>query len=115
MTLDSRLKEIKERCEAATEGPWKNEDNAWDGNSNVIVWDSEFDPIIYVNSGFGFQRKDPIEHKGNWNSRFIAHARTDVPMLLEMVEHIIKSYCYCDDEQCDTCFRVEKIAEKYNG
>jgi hypothetical protein len=50
--LDAYLVEVKERCEAATEGPWE----------------------------LG------VTYNHISDAPFIAHARTDVPRLLEMVE-----------------------------
>ena len=78
MTLDQRLKEIKSRCDAATEGPW-------------------------------FGTMQDVIQPGN--SKFIAHARTDVPMLLEMVEYLLVNissdlYEYEKNE-------LKQIAEKY--
>ncbi len=57
--LETYLKEVKERCERATEGPWSVDE--WDQIKNVGII------------------------TGKNNSPFIAHARTDVPRLLEMV------------------------------
>ncbi len=64
-----RLAEIKARCEAATEGPWEQEDC----RENHIATATGMD----------------IAHAPKQiNAQFIAHARTDVPALLTEVERL---------------------------
>jgi len=95
MTLDKTLKEIKERCDAATEGPW------FTGFNLVTVPEGD---ICFV--------KDDVFLGGYKNNRdFIAHARTNVPMLLEMVEYMksVSTWEYRDRYMRE----LEKIAEKY--
>lgn len=83
MTLDQILTEIKERADKATEGPWK------------------FYPMSY-NKHPGYTSCDRLESKdkiigmmeafcgptclGKCDLTFIAHARTDVPRLVEALE-----------------------------
>ena len=105
MTLDSRLKEIKERCEAATEEPWFLERDL-DGNAYPYIHDS-----LDLNGQCLFKGV-PLKGENGMlemikNTDFIAHARTDVPMLLEMLEATI------DWEDVYTLKALEKIAEKY--
>jgi len=61
MSLRAKLKEIKERADAATQGNWSGAVEFLEGPSR--------------------EDKD-----------FIAHARTDVPFLLEMVRILKKKY-----------------------
>ncbi len=129
MDLENRLKEIKERCEAATEGPWRQENNFYGGevgpfgpafsvyhndwcadnvkhDSNSCVLSENF---YKCEKEFGDQAMNDL--------LFTAHARTDVPMLLEMVEVMLaelegvkrtfKLGLYDPNE------KLEKIAERY--
>ena len=68
MTLQE-LEEIRKRCDAATEGPWEQEDC----RENHIATATGMD----------------IAHAPKQiNAQFIAHARTDVPALLAEVERL---------------------------
>lgn len=64
---EEHLKQIKARCEKATEGPWKSD-----------------------REGISFAG----EHARNVNNdfAFIAHARTDIPALIEAYEELAKRY-----------------------
>lgn len=75
------LEAIRKRCEAATEGPWKWRAYAfgfrvWDANDNPVC-----DSFIFDDIGSGI-----IKDKGI--APFIAHARTDIPALLDEVERL---------------------------
>lgn len=63
------LREIRERCEKATQGPW-----VVDG-TNAVVWGPDAQ-IIFVLDANG----DPD------NDEFAAHAREDIPRLLDEIE-----------------------------
>jgi len=65
--LEKYLKEVKDRCAAATEGPWGYEDRV--GYGDII--DEE---------GVGIAN-EVLDN----DARFIAHARQDVEVLLKMV------------------------------
>lgn len=67
----SRLEEIKARADAATEGPWEVEESALNHK-------------IYSNDGIKSRLADI--HMGIDNAQFIAHARADVPWLLERLD-----------------------------
>ena len=90
MTLDERLQQIKERCDAATEGPWDSV------ISSYCILDGKADQLMVFDEN---------------NKHFIAHARTDVPMLLEMVDWLIKYNSMSKDSYA--VIQLEKIAEKY--
>lgn len=112
MGLEQRLKEIKERCDAATEGPWANE-----GFRRI---DAPNQAIYICNSQqkltLGMCQTDVV---------FTSYARTDIPMLLEMVEAYRKFLVDCEPiavtMHLKTTFEMkqeldkdlEKIAEKY--
>ncbi len=70
--LELYLQKVKERCDAAEEGPW------WidkPGHVRTCGRDSEFHRYRIVTPG---------------NTEFIAASRTDVPLLLKMVEVVIR-------------------------
>lgn len=71
--LEQRLKKIKTRCESAT-GPWFHTHVF--GGEEVLHYADGRQIAAFQNAA------DPD---------FIAHARQDVPMLLEMVEMLIVS------------------------
>ena len=79
---DAELAAIKARCEAATPGPWKpyiEGRNHWSGSS-------------FIMTGEGATRGEDIELTGATEADydFIAHARQDIPRLLEEVEGLRK-------------------------
>ena len=81
----NRLDEIEARANAATEGPWEWEGEAkaeWELGANSLVPSRRpDDPVLY---GYGYDASG-IEVKTPADAEFIAHARTDVPWLLEQV------------------------------
>ena len=82
----NRLNEIEARANAATEGPWEWEGEAkaeWEIGANSLVPSRRpDDPVLY---GYGYDASG-IEVKTPADAELIAHARTDVPWLLEQVE-----------------------------
>jgi len=79
MSLDNYLKEVKARSEAATEGPWAL-------HEDMAVEDCEWpDHLIGPRLGPSVAHCYTDSEKDLNNANFIAHARTDVPVLLEMV------------------------------
>lgn len=91
MRMDKRIDEIRARCEAATPEPWVL------GNNQGLVLDNVGHKIIC----------DPILCK---DSVFIAHAREDVPWLLDHIarlERAIKQKW----KACSTC--AKKPSEGY--
>ena len=83
----NRLDKIEARTNAATEGPWE-----WDGESNEpwpagdnslrSVSGAKDDLVLYA---WGYDAYG-IEAARDADAEFIAHARTDVPWLLEQVK-----------------------------
>ncbi len=109
--LDSVLKEIQQRTDNASEGPWESKYQNW----SMLISHNKFETYL-------------ASTKERNNADFIAHARTDVPMLLEMVEETIKSIghhgCFCagDNDGSGASYfclghelqrDLEKIAGKY--
>lgn len=74
----NRLNEIEARANAATEGPWeaKSETPTMAG----AVWN------LRITGKPGIRMNVTEWQHGMENAEFIAHARTDVPWLLEQVE-----------------------------
>ena len=77
---ETRVAEIRQRAEAATEGPWERRlyDGVRDSKSRLVkvVEDSEFD----------FERVTSLaDYITRENAEFIAHAREDIPWLLEQL------------------------------
>ncbi len=79
--LDKYLKEVKQRCEAATEGPW--EDHNWDVMEKPhVVARTLWDGKSHCDGSF-----DIPCTKGN--AAFVAHARQDVEALRNMVQQLL--------------------------
>lgn len=96
MSLEDKLKEIKNRCEAATEGPWE----------------PAYKTVISRNHRhLEFDIPDSES-----DAQFIAHARTDLPMLLEMVETIMDliEKSAAEEYKLFIFNNIESIAEKYS-
>ncbi|HTA90064.1 MAG TPA: hypothetical protein VK745_10825 [Polyangiaceae bacterium] len=77
---DIELEEIRTRCEAATSGPWRSYVEGRDHTSGSS----------FIMTGAGVTRGEDIELSGATrpDQDFIAHARQDVPRLLEEVERL---------------------------
>lgn len=79
MTIETRLAEIRARVDAATEGPWENDE------TDPGVWGLEH--IIIGNYTARDDFDSPMWEDGTPEDReFIAASRTDVPWLLDQVE-----------------------------
>lgn len=87
------LEEIKQRAEAATPGPWhtgRRLGNFWnhaaiatvDYNANEAAW--EADQNTHKNTVVGVNNESG--HIEDADALFIAHARTDIPKLLKIIE-----------------------------
>ena len=69
MTKEEREK-IRKRCEAATPGPWSpGLEEGVESPNDMIIWGNEFGLHLKVNDTF-----------------FIAHARQDIPALLDALD-----------------------------
>ena len=77
---DERLKEIKNRCDAATGGPWISYVEGRDQTSGSS----------FIMTGEGSNRSEDIELAGATiaDQDFIAHARQDIPFLLEEIKRV---------------------------
>jgi hypothetical protein len=79
--MDKQLEEIRKRCDAATQGPWKTDRPichhgiiAVQTQRNLIDW------ICHMQ----------VSNQPNYtnDAAFIAHAREDIPVLLDMIESL---------------------------
>lgn len=84
---DEELQEIRDRVDAAIEGPWQRHSYASSAGldtTRVNMW-----PPCYSAKCEGGPRIN--EHQVELNAEFIAHSRTDVPNLLNEVERLKKT------------------------
>ena len=84
--LEQYLKEVEQRCEVATKGPWEIYGN---GGPYLFIGhkDEKGYPIAKCIENNKFIAENPRE-----NAVFISQARTDVPKLLEIVKFLIVIY-----------------------
>lgn len=75
------LKEIREYCEKATDGPWKAQIDQY-GDCGGI-WPSGIDAVIKARPVDSEEAKLSISEA---DAEFCAHARTDLPLLVEQLE-----------------------------
>jgi hypothetical protein len=96
MSLHDELKTIKERAEKATEGPWYECGARYTMISRDISTEEPEDVAEVCNH---YRNEEQIQ----FNKSFIAHARTDIPKLLRVIERLIEQrdeaiafHCYLD-------------------
>lgn len=101
--IEKYLADVKSRCDAATEGPWE-ENNSTSGS--LECEDCGSNEV----GGLGYTLVSTDEHTAMMatfyglysvnkpNMNFIAHARTDVPKLLAMLEKATTTLSYITDE-----------------
>lgn len=120
MTLKSKLKEIKDRCDAATDGPWFR----IPGHSNKYHPNLEWEQWITndTKAKVGGEFSGVITLISNWsdddkvNANFIANARTDLPMLLEMLEFVLYETSKTNESEYRYFVKnLKKIEEKYSN
>jgi hypothetical protein len=101
---EQRIREIAEREKKATKGPWerKGPKNGWGDNIAVCpIGDKE--PAIYHD----FAHPESVI----FNADFVAHARMDIPFLLEALASERSSAI---KEAREECARIaEKLADEY--
>jgi len=93
--INQYLDEVQERCEKATEGPWKNSDGVLEMGSMILAMP------------YGH----PIQNaaKVYANVDFAAHSRQDIPTLLKMLRRAME---FANDYglSCERCRCVAKEA-----
>ena len=76
------LDAIRARCNAATPGPWKPESEQGHGRGVRAVASVAWCPVACV---VGKEAQSIGQRDASRNARFIANARTDIPVLLAYV------------------------------
>lgn len=95
---DKRLEEIRKRVEAATPGPWVPSDHDWGSNDGVYVPEPNEGVCTVHNHGVrswscfvavpANNHACEIGSEAHRNMVFIAHARSDIPFLLDEVARL---------------------------
>lgn len=82
MIKEDEFEQIKKRCTDASPGPWKAWIEGRDGTSGTT----------FIMVGEGDRRGEDIELPGvpDADINFIAHARQDIPLLVEEIERLRK-------------------------
>ena len=100
------LAAIRARVEAATGGPWEVDDSGFE----VEVNDSTLTLSLYID------REPASAHErahgpkmSPEDATFIAHARTDIPALLGLVEHLLADGEHVRRERNDYLAEVERL------
>lgn len=91
MSAREELAAIRERVEAATDGPWENDGGGEIGQHytclppyrTIVGTEVSCSSYCYGGSTKGVERDADAE--------FIAHARTDVPRLVEALDAVVKA------------------------
>jgi hypothetical protein len=111
MSLADRIREIKDRVEKATEGPWFYREHTLDDDTAPTV-ETE-------SSGIAMQ----VDRGTKADFLFLAKAREDIPFLLSELDkyqralEVARKYfsCFCSqDGKCSSCFyrdRMDSILE----
>lgn len=96
--IDSYLKEVLERCEAATPGPWRYSYGNWE-----VVREETSSFICDMHDCLNDLYKSEVDPV--YNAEFIAHSRTDVERLakycMELREVLEKIACQRETESFD--------------
>lgn len=94
---DSELAEvavIEERCNKATEGPWRTYVNPQRSDGLFVAQDKPIEPYPKAR-GMGGEPLYPATPHDAWgiqsqlehdNAEFVAHARQDIPRLIEIIK-----------------------------
>lgn len=97
MTIEQELAAIRERVDAATEGPWVICQSDWDGFS--VERDQSNDEDGWGNE-FIAREVSQGHSDGERDATFIASARTDVPRLVAALEAVVEA-CKSHDPGTD--------------
>jgi hypothetical protein len=98
----TRLAEMRGRVEGATDGPWEARTTGRSGGDHWYVLDGASSiASIHASDGEDEDQREP-------DATFIAHARTDLPALLDAVEAVLGAHRYRiadtgNTEWCDEC------------
>lgn len=112
---NERQFEIRERAEAATPGPWRNEGNVVADENSIVVGDESYNWrfVAHVNSDTeeGADATHVIsETEAVANAEFIANARADIPDLLAEVSRLTTELARVREEN----ERLKDIEEQWD-
>lgn len=118
-----RLEEISERCHTATQGPWfwtevdgddecpvakslnsgsvQSDDGLGVPVASAVLWVDDTSETAVIASNYGAHNPAP---RGWRDFSFIAHARTDMPWLIEMLQRGLSFASH--KESCDLIAKV---------
>ena len=80
MLTKDELNQIEKRCNAATKGPWRPD---WEGTNHFEIQSPEAEHYWVCHPDGGFAKGEDLE--------FAAHARKDIPDLLEYIKFLQKN------------------------
>lgn len=115
--LRSEMEDARERVEKATEGPWEQRPNTaagkvWVRRSGRFPWTSDVRPIFEVRDSDS--RPEAVYDQApqkEADAAFIAHARTDLPAALSVLDRIGKDLARADmDTLFDALDQLEDAA-----
>lgn len=89
MTLTEALKEIKDRVEKATPGPWKW-NRGWKPDPSSKTYDGFMGELKPDVLWYGMDGEEGIYCNNKFDSELIAHAPTDITRLLSALELAIE-------------------------
>lgn len=95
-SISERLQEIMRRESAATPGPWAMDYEVYEGLTTAMVKAEAIVQDYLTEKGYAEEivrqprdPKDPLSRRQVYqDGRFIAHARMDIPFLLELVSEL---------------------------
>ena len=88
---DGTLDEIEARAQSATKGPWWKTE--YDSEPNIEVWagpDASPTAMVCEVSTEVEGREEYSIHDQELDATFIAHARTDVPLLVAEIKRLLR-------------------------
>ena len=101
MIKQEQIEQIRKRCEAATPGPWRvPEGYSW----RVAEGDT------YICNMFGRQDLQDSE-----NAKFIAHARTDIPLLLDEIDRLRAELNEANNDFCEVVAERDAMERAVRG
>lgn len=117
LLIADELRVMRARCDAATEGPWLYRPHELDGWGTVRISHPNDTRIVAIACGGGSTDLDQHQRDGTDpyrpNGEFIAHARADMPRLLDAVEALTaKSQQLCDALNTTVLEACEAIDDK---
>lgn len=105
MLTKAELAEIRARADAATEGPWEMSIDKDDGLDDVYVHPVH-DPKAVAFTRFDGPYVFKVNPNDSVDADFIAHSRTDIPILLAHIEELEAKAKQVRDEALEEAAKV---------